>query len=299
MEFKEKLQAYQEEINRRLAQIAEVPEVPQKSVYTAMQYSLLAGGKRVRPVLTLAVADMLGADHNAALEVGCALECIHTYSLIHDDLPCMDDDALRRGKPTCHMMFGEATALLAGDGLLNLAAELLTAPSLSEHLMPAALLRTIHLIFSSTGCRGMIGGQVMDLESEEQPEVTLDALTEMHNCKTGALIQAAALAGAYLTGDDPSAPEISKIGIFSSKLGLAFQIKDDILDCTGDVQTLGKQTGSDVRNQKNTFVTALGMDGAAAYLKQLTDEAVSALEIFDTRAAFLTALAGYLLERRN
>ncbi len=299
MSFDEIFLSYRESINKRLDELSAVPDVPQKSVYTAMRYSLLAGGKRIRPVLTMATAKMLGGSLEAAKEVGCAIECIHTYSLIHDDLPCMDDDDLRRGMPTCHKKFGETTALLAGDGLLNTAAEILTSDSISKYIAPKTQLKVTNLILSASGTKGMIGGQVMDLEYEKRKDVTTAELDNMHAGKTGALIRCSVVAGGILSGFDEFSQEILKIDEFSSKLGLAFQIKDDILDCVSDEKTLGKQIGSDEKNGKNTFVTLLGMEGAEKRLNQLTEEAISAISVFGDKAKFLVEFSNYLLDRKN
>lgn len=300
MEFWSTYETYKSEIEAALDALAQVPDSPQRSVCEAMRYSLMVGGKRIRPVLTLAVTQLLGGNVKAAVRVGCAIECIHTYSLIHDDLPCMDNDDLRRGKPTCHRAFEENIALLAGDGLLTRAFELLSAHSEEAEIDPMLQIQLIRLISSAAGCDGMIGGQVVDLECEKSSAADLDMLTYMHERKTGALIRVSALAGCILAGvTEEEDQKYRKINEFSSILGLAFQIKDDILDVTGDENELGKPVGSDAQQQKTTFVTLMGMEAAEKRLRELTRQAVKALECFGGRADFLTGLAQYLLERNQ
>jgi len=296
-EFNQKLSEYVELINNIADRVSTVPNLPQKSVYEAMRYSLMAGGKRLRPVLAAAVAELLGGDVFVAAAAAVPIECVHTYSLIHDDLPCMDDDDLRRGRPTCHKAFSESTALLAGDGLLNLAFELL---SCDEYLsIPSDIrVRLISALASASGTHGMIGGQVIDLESEKKPDMTIEELSLMHRLKTGAMISVSAEFGCILCGlYDEGDERLRKIREFSEKLGLAFQIKDDILDVTGDEFVLGKPIGSDESSGKNTYVTLLGLNGAADKLSALTDEAINALEIFGDDAWFLKELARALLRR--
>ncbi|HIV85227.1 MAG TPA: polyprenyl synthetase family protein [Candidatus Monoglobus merdigallinarum] len=298
--FESKLSLYTGMINDKLEKIINIPDAPERIVYEAMRYSLLAGGKRIRPVLTAAVAEMLGGSLDDAVTAGCAVELIHTYSLIHDDLPCMDNDDLRRGKPTCHKAFPENIALLAGDGLLNMAFELLSAPGSFKTIDCGGSLALIRCLASASGVRGMIGGQVIDLESENKQDVTLDNLTGMHGKKTGALIEAAAVMGCIVSGfTDENCHEILQIRRFSANLGLAFQIKDDILDVTGDEGSLGKPVGSDEAGGKNTYVTMLGIGGADARLREKTDAAVAALNFFGDRACFLRELADALLRREN
>lgn len=296
-EFNQKLAEYVELINNIADRVSTVPDLPQKSVYEAMRYSLMAGGKRIRPVLAAAVTELLGGDVFTAAAAAVPIECVHTYSLIHDDLPCMDDDDLRRGRPTCHKAFSESTALLAGDGLLNLAFELL---SCDEYLSISAdtRVRLISALASASGTHGMIGGQMIDLEGEKKPDMTLEELSLMHRLKTGAMISVSAEFGCILCGlYDESDERLSKIREFSEKLGLAFQIKDDILDVTGDEIVLGKPIGSDESSGKNTYVTLLGLNGAADKLNALTEEAINALEIFGDKAWFLKELARALLRR--
>ncbi len=297
MNFSSQYQEYLNDINKEIASIACVPESLQKSVFAAMNYALTGGGKRIRPVLTVAICDMLGGNHQDAIKVASALECIHTYSLIHDDLPCMDDDDMRRGRPTCHKVFPENIALLAGDGLLNLAFELLSDTSRYETLSESVIVKLIAKVSKASGIHGMIGGQVIDLESEGLSNVTEGRLRELHRLKTGALILVSAQCGCICAGIlDETNDTFKSISEYASKLGLAFQVKDDILDVIGKEEALGKPIGSDAKSEKNTFVTLLGLDGAKEELEQLTCEAKEALDSFE-HTDFLVELADYLLKR--
>lgn len=264
----------------------------QKSIYGAMKYSLLSGGKRIRPVLALACAELFGGG-TEVMPFACAIEMIHTYSLIHDDLPCMDNDDLRRGKPTNHIVYGEALALLAGDALLNLAFE--TAVKHSE-LLPNVTLEALKIISQAAGTEGMIGGQVIDIESEN---VDIDSITlmSMHLHKTGSLIMAAARVGALIGGG--SKEDILKMESFSRYLGIAFQIKDDILDVEGNTETLGKATGSDKNNNKTTFVTLYGVEQAKKMLLDYTNKAIEIVSEYGDRAEFLKEFSLFLLRRDN
>lgn len=291
MEFKEQLSAYIDMTNAELERLVPSCENLQKSIYEAMRYSLFAGGKRIRPVIAMGVCSMLGGKAEKALDFACALECIHTYSLIHDDLPCMDNDDLRRGKPTCHKVFGEANALLAGDALLNKAFEIMAFSDMPSDI----IVEVIKNISLRSGTEGMIGGQVVDLESEGNTEVSECVLQYIHENKTGALIDAAAQIGAICGGADSE--ERESIASFAKNLGLAFQIKDDILDYIGDEEVLGKPIGSDKENQKSTFVTLLGIENAQTELVRTTKAAKAALERFGAKNSFLISLADFLLER--
>lgn len=297
MSFDEKRRSYVKMINRSLDEISTVPDNRQREVYEAMRYSLEAGGKRIRPILTLAVCEMLGGCVEDALIFGTAIECIHTYSLIHDDLPCMDNDDLRRGMPTCHKKFGEATALLAGDGLLTYAFERMSDFESYKEVSHTNALRIISEAARCAGCGGMIGGQTVDLACEGRKDTDMETLAYMHRLKTGALIHLAAKAGAYTAG--ASLRDTERIVDYADKLGLAFQIKDDILDCTAETSELGKPAGSDRENGKATYVTLLGLDGARKRLDEVTEEAVENLKYFGEKAGFLTELAEYLINRKN
>lgn len=262
----------------------------QKKIYEAMEYSLMAGGKRIRPVLTLACGDLFDAGE-LAMPFACALEMIHTYSLIHDDLPCMDDDELRRGRPTNHVVFGEAMAVLAGDGLLTRAFE--TAVKYSE-LTSDKTLGCICALAEAAGTEGMIGGQVIDMESEEAG-ADAKKLHAMHKGKTSALIIGAVKMGAIVGG--ANADETHALIQYAENLGIAFQIKDDILDVEGNAQILGKNTGMDAQMQKTTFVSLYGVEKSKEMLAEYTQRAKEALEIFGPRSDFLIQFADYLLRR--
>ncbi len=291
MNFKEQMTEYISLVNKQLEEYVPKKNNLQNSIYEAMRYSLLAGGKRIRPVLSLGVCDMLGGKIQEALPFACALECIHTYSLIHDDLPCMDNDDLRRGKPTNHKVFGESTALLAGDSLLNLAFEIMSSAGIKSE----KTVEIIKNVSNLSGTEGMIGGQVVDLLYEESNDATQEVLEYIHKHKTGALILAATLIGAIC--GDATDIEKEKIVEFAENLGLAFQIKDDILDFIGDESLLGKPVGSDKENNKTTFVTLMGIEKATEVLNRTTLAAKAALDMFSERNSFLCALSDFLLER--
>ncbi|MBE7023706.1 MAG: polyprenyl synthetase family protein [Ruminococcaceae bacterium] len=297
MSFENQLKAYIEKVNCELEKNFSERNCLQKSVYDAMSYSIMAGGKRLRPVISLAVCDMLGGETEDALRFGSAIEYIHTYSLIHDDLPCMDDDDLRRGMPTCHKKFGEANALLAGDGLLTGAFEYLSDMEKYKSVDPVTVIRAISAIAKAAGCDGMIGGQVVDLECEEKENVSEETLNYLHYRKTGALIRVAATVGALAAG--ASDADIRTVELFAEKLGLAFQIQDDILDCIGDESVLGKPIGSDAENGKTTYVTLMGLEGAREKSDAVTAEAVGLLEKYGEKADFVKKLALYLLDRKS
>ncbi len=264
-------------------------------IVEAMRYSLLADGKRVRPILCIAAFRLVGGKTKDILPVACALEMIHTYSLIHDDLPAMDNDHLRRGKPTCHVMFDEATALLAGDALLTLAFETLSAPTLAVN-RTAQWLEVIQTISKAAGFRGMIEGQMRDMHAEGS-QLTLDALEVLHHLKTGALIRASVLAGAVVGGG--CAEQIKNLEIYAQNLGLAFQITDDILNIEGDPHLMGKAAGTDALRCKNTYPVIMGLDEAKQYARTIIDRALKALENFDNRAQPLREIAQYILTRKR
>lgn len=285
MDFSKQLENYTNLINDELKEL-----IGSKcgKIYDAMRYSLYAGGKRIRPVITLAAADVLEGDRKAALLFGCALEMIHTYSLIHDDLPCMDNDDLRRGKPTNHVVFGEATAVLAGDALLNFACECI----LNADIAPDMAVKALRIIYNASGAEGMIGGQILDMEAEKAP-INKETLTLLHNKKTGALINAAGALGAISAGKNEKL-----FYEFTSSIGLAFQIRDDILDVTGDEKAFGKPINSDKKNNKTTFVTLYSLEGANEILNNETEKAIKSLERFGEKGEFLKELAKYLLNRQ-
>lgn len=261
----------------------------QDSVVQAMKYSLENGGKRLRPIFCLEFAQCCGCDKETALDFACAVEYIHTYSLIHDDLPCMDNDDYRRGKPSCHKMFGEATALLAGDALLTHAFGLIAGARISDDKKVAA----VKVLSSKSGVPGMIGGQVIDLKYEsEHPGIS--QLLFVHSLKTGALISSACMLGCIAGGANDE--QIRAAGVFANNLGIAFQIKDDILDVVGDSAVLGKPVGSDASNSKTTYVTVNGIEKSQQDVEMYTAEAVLALSVFNN-TEFIEMLATKLTDR--
>jgi len=296
MNFKDQLEEYVVLVNEYLDKYVVEKDLPEKSIYSAMRYSLLAGGKRLRPVLSLAVCDMLGGRREDVLPFACAVEMIHTYSLIHDDLPAMDNDDYRRGRLTNHKVYGEALAILAGDGLLNLAFELLLESILKSNENRDLKIRAAAIIAKASGVEGMIAGQVIDLESENK-KIPSDILDRMHRCKTGALIKAPVVSSAVLCGADEDS--VKKLECFAQNLGLAFQIKDDILDVEGSLEKLGKKTGSDAQNEKSTYVSLYGLENSKNMLNEITEKAVIILKDFGEKAVFLEELAKYLVNRDN
>jgi geranylgeranyl diphosphate synthase type II len=262
----------------------------------AMRYSLFAGGKRVRPILCIAVAEALGCDKPSTLPVAMSLECIHTYSLIHDDLPAMDNDDLRRGKPTNHVKYGEAGAILAGDGLLTFGFDLLSSKSLTGSLGASTQVQLIQVLAQSAGSLGMVGGQAIDIESEGQ-EIPFETLRTLHSCKTGALIKAAVEMGAILgKATDEEYHAFSKYG---KHIGLAFQIVDDLLNVTATTEQLGKKAGSDAELDKATYPAFFGVDGTREKAKQAVVDAIECLKQFDSRCDPLRELAQYIYSRNK
>lgn len=263
------------------------------TIFDSMRYSLFAGGKRLRPVLLLAAAEACGAESDKFLKVACGLEMIHTYSLIHDDLPAMDNDDYRRGKLTNHKVYGEGIAVLAGDSLLTYAFETMLS---AEGIELSTLMRVVREIAVAAGPQGMVGGQVIDLESEGK-RVDLATLQMMHRAKTGALFRAAVRAGAILAG--ASEEKLAALTTYAEKFGLAFQITDDVLDVIGTAEAIGKPVGSDEKNHKSTYVTLHSVEIAQQMAKETVDEAVSALAMFGERGAVLRDLVEYLLKRKS
>ena len=289
------LNEYIELINSYLENV--IPSCPfgYDIVHEGMRYSLSIGGKRIRPVLVLEFCRVCGGDINDALPLAAAIEMIHTYSLIHDDLPCMDDDDMRRGKPSCHKVFGEEYALLAGDGLLTEAFSVIANSDFAKK-NPIGAIKAVSLLSGFSGVNGMIGGQVIDLKCEEN-KASLETLKTMDRLKTGALIKCACLLG-VIAANGNEEKEKSAIG-FAENLGLAFQIVDDILDVTGNEETLGKPIGSDAESGKSTYVSVLGLEKCQSEAKRLTEEAVAILEVFGAESGFLKNLAYMLIERQN
>ncbi len=274
-----------------------VPPLPQlERLYQAMRYSVMNGGKRVRPLLVYAACEALNGDKASADGAACAVELIHAYSLVHDDLPAMDDDDLRRGQPTTHKAFDEACAILAGDGLQSLAFEAMAQER--HNPQDAALrLRMFAVLARAAGPAGMVGGQAIDLGSVGL-KLDRDALELMHRHKTGALIEASVQLGALASGR-ADADNLASLSQYARAIGLAFQVQDDILDVESDTATLGKHQGADIARDKPTYPALLGMDAAKAYALELRDQALHALRPFDTAAEPLRELARYIVERRN
>jgi len=264
-------------------------------IHEAMRYSVFAGGKRLRPILCLAACEAVGGSLEAVSKVACALELIHTYSLIHDDLPAMDNDDLRRGKPTNHIIYGEANAILAGDALLTYAFQIISQQGL-DFANKVALLQVSKEIAEASGTLGMIGGQVVDIISEGQT-IDIKTLEYIHNHKTGALIKASVRAGAILGGGTDE--EVDNLTTYATNLGLAFQITDDLLDIIGDETKLGKPIGSDDKNEKATFPGLFGIEKSQQMAREAIDKAVNSLNCFGKKAEPLRLLAIYLLNREN
>jgi len=288
MDWKQELNGFQTTVEQALAAFAaRWPDYGR--LREAMEYSLLSGGKRIRPALTLAVCRLFGGDESAALPLACGLEMVHTYSLIHDDLPCMDDDDLRRGRPTNHKVFGEDMAVLAGDGLLTAAFETLSAAPLP----PDSVVRAVKCLSQAAGPAGMVGGQVLDLLGEGK-SLSYEEIETIQRLKTGCMIESAARLGAIAAGSTPEQEEDA--AAYARLLGLAFQIRDDMLDVVGDESTFGKPIGSDAANEKSTFVSLLGLAACQEKVETLTDQAVERLAPYAGRD-FLCSLARALAER--
>jgi len=286
----------QARVNAALDTLFNAPSPELARLYEAMRYSVMNGGKRVRPLLAYAACEALGGAAEQANGAACAVELIHAYSLVHDDLPAMDDDDLRRGQPTTHKQFDEACAILAGDGLQSLAFSALLDPTLSN--CPAQVrLDMVSALALAAGPAGMVGGQAIDLGSVGL-KLDQDALEYMHRHKTGALIEASVRLGALASGRATPA-QLQALQAYARAIGLAFQVQDDILDVESDTQTLGKRQGADIARDKPTYPALLGLDAAKAYALELRDQALGALRPFDAAAEPLRDLARYIVERRS
>lgn len=286
--------SYREKVDERLNQILSGTSAPSVKLREAMTYSVLLGGKRVRPILTIATGTSFGAKLEDCLDVAAAVELIHAYSLIHDDLPSMDDDDLRRGQPTCHIAFDEATAILAGDALQTLAFE--TIAESKSSLAEKTRLAQLKTLLRASGEQGMVGGQAIDLHSVGQT-LNIDELQNMHRLKTGALIDASVRLGA-LCAETHDAQDLANLAQFSNAIGLAFQIQDDILDVTSDTATLGKQQGADAELNKPTYPALLGLEGAKVKLQTTYDSALDALNsITSADTSPLEQIANYIIAR--
>ncbi len=290
------LKAKQQAVNAALKTLWDDTEPYPTPLVKAMRYSLEAGGKRLRPVLCIGATEAVGGNEANVMPAACALELIHTYSLIHDDLPAMDDDDLRRGKPTCHKAFDEATAILAGDALLTAAFEILATAGCQSENDALKWLEVAYLIARAAGYSGMVQGQMIDL-SVEGREITLEELERLHMFKTGALIEASVMAGAVLGGG--SSQEVVALGAYGRHIGLAFQMADDILNIEGKPETLGKPVGSDQALQKATGPSMIGLEQAKARAGDLIEHALEELKIFGIRGEPLAALGRYVIERNK
>jgi len=281
-------------VEEYLKSVVKENENPQKLIYEAMNYSLLSGGKRLRPLLLLGAYELFQNNEDAAMPFACAMEMIHTYSLIHDDLPAMDNDDYRRGRLSNHKKFGEAAAILAGDGLLNKAFETGLEAALEHKINIESALKALAEIAGSSGSDGMIGGQVVDMFGHDKIS-SLEDLKYMYSLKTGAIIKSSVIAGALLGGADEK--ELRALESYAEKIGLAFQIEDDILDVTGTLEKLGKAAGSDAANDKITYLTFVSIEEAQSTVIKLTEEAIESLDAFGEKAAHLAELARYLTNR--
>lgn len=264
-------------------------------IYEAMRYSLLAGGKRLRPILCLATCELMGGSLEMALPTACALEMIHTMSLIHDDLPAMDNDDYRRGKLTNHKVFGEDIAILAGDGLLAYAFEYVATQT--RNVPPLQILEVIARLGRTVGAAGLVGGQVLDLESAGKPDISVETLGFIHTQKTGSLLETSVVSGAVLAG--AKAEDIAKLARYAQNIGLAFQIIDDVLDITATKEELGKTAGKDLQAQKATYPSLWGIEGSRQQAQQLIDSAIGELSGYDEAAEPLRAIAEYIVNRKN
>lgn len=291
--LKERCQLVDEALDRYLPKEDELPA----SLHKAMRYSVFAGGKRVRPILMLAACEAVGGGIRRAIPAACAMEMIHTYSLIHDDLPAMDDDDFRRGNPTNHKVFGEATAILAGDALLTEAFILLSTPGVAAGVPAEALLAVSNEIGRCAGSRGMVGGQVVDMESEGKHDIDLATVQYIHTHKTGALIKASIKAGAILGGGDDAA--VAALTKYGEAAGLAFQIADDILDIEGTTEEIGKDAGSDEARGKATYPALVGLAESKKRADELVEIALAALAGFGTVADPLREIAKYIVYRKS
>ncbi len=296
MELKQQLEQYQQAVEQALDDWLPAKELKPTNLHSAMRYSVLSEGKRIRPVLAYAAGESLGIAIENLNGPACAVEMIHAYSLIHDDLPAMDDDDLRRGRPTCHKAYDEATAILAGDALQALAFHVL-AKDQNILVGPEQRLKMINVLAIASGSIGMAGGQGIDLDSVGK-SLTLEELQDMHSRKTGALIHASVELGA-LSSNDVQNKQLEQLSTYAHSIGLAFQIQDDILDIESDTETLGKPQGSDIARNKPTYPNLLGLDGAKKAAKDMHQQALDSLSEFDNKADTLRKIADYIVQRNK
>ena len=293
MEFKKIWQERSALVEAQLVKELNEANPLDKTLCESMKYSLMAGGKRLRPILVMAAADAVGAKGTDYLTTGCAMEMIHTYSLIHDDLPAMDDDDYRRGKLTNHKVYGAGMATLAGDALLTLAFEVMLR---QQGVSADTLVQVVREISTAAGPDGMVGGQALDMESEDK-QISMETMKNIHLGKTGALFRAAIRSGAILGGAREEA--LAALTVYADNFGLAFQITDDILDVIGDESVIGKPVGSDEKNHKSTYVTLTSLEEAQKLAQDAVDTAIDALKIFGGEADFLRELVAYLVKRNK
>lgn len=291
--MKELWKARQALVEHALEEELAKTDVLDAQLRASMRYSMMAGGKRLRPILLMAAADAVGEDGTRFLPAACALEMIHTYSLIHDDLPAMDNDDYRRGKLTNHKVYGDGIAILAGDALLTLAFSVILR---QQDVSSDALLRVVEEVSCAAGAEGMVGGQVLDIRAENRT-ISMEELRRIHMGKTGALFRAALRSGAILAG--ATEEQLTALTSYADHFGLAFQITDDILDVVGSAEDLGKPIGSDEKNHKSTYVTLTSLAEAQALAQRTVDEATAALAVFGAQASFLRDLAAYLVNRKQ
>jgi geranylgeranyl diphosphate synthase type II len=296
MEVQRYLQGQKALVDEALARYLPAEENDPRAIFQAMRYSVFAGGKRVRPILAIAAAEAVGGTAADVLPLACALECIHTYSLIHDDLPALDNDDYRRGRLTNHKVFGEANAILAGDALLTFAFELMSDARHWQQFVPGRVVQVIHEVAYAIGTFGMIGGQVEDLQMEGR-DVDLPTLQHIHAHKTGALLRASVRSGAILGGGSPA--EVEALTRYGTHIGLAFQIMDDILDVRGDEQLMGKALRKDEARQKATYPRLVGLDGAEVRAQAAVTAGLAALEPFGGRGEALRSLALFIIARES
>lgn len=283
-------------VNEALERLLPPVETYPRTIHEAVRYSLFAGGKRLRPVLALASAEILGGSQRDILPAACALELIHTYSLIHDDLPAMDNDDLRRGMPTCHKKYGEAMAILAGDALLTMAFELITLCPVTDVITPASLITVIAEISRASGTAGLVGGQVVDIMSTSS-KVDEETLVYIHRCKTGAMYRASVRTGAILSGAGQK--DLDNLTGYAEHLGMAFQIADDILDIVGDEKNIGKPVKSDIKNDKATYPAMYGIEEAARMARDQMEKALRSIDGYGEKADFLRELVKFVVNRNH
>ncbi|MBI5410595.1 MAG: polyprenyl synthetase family protein [Nitrospirae bacterium] len=296
MDIRRYLDQQREEVDRFLETVVPDAKTPPTTLHEGMRYSLFAGGKRVRPILAIAAAEAVGSSSQAILAVASSLELIHTYSLIHDDLPSMDNDDYRRGKLTNHKVYGEAMAILAGDALLTLAFELCSRQDLLDGLAPARQVQLIYELAVGSGNLGMVGGQVLDIQAENK-DIDMATLQTIHRHKTGMLIRAAVRMGAIAAA--ATAAQLNRLTAYAEDIGLAFQIADDVLNVTGTREELGKDANTDAQRGKKTYPTFYGVEGARSLADQCVTRGIGHLDSFDSRADPLRELARYIAARKN